>query len=61
MTAFTDAAQMSPYPDTVGHMTEQQEGQLQADIPEQEIEFKGRKIWVKMPSGEQLLVWKRTV
>lgn len=30
-------------------------------MPEQEIEFKGRKLWVKMPSPEQLLVWKRTL
>jgi hypothetical protein len=32
-----------------------------ATIPEQEIEFAGRKLWVKMPSPEQLLVWKRTL
>lgn len=30
-------------------------------IPEQEITFKGRQIWVKMPTPEQLLVWKRTI
>lgn len=30
-------------------------------IPEQEIEFQGRTLWVKMPSPEQLLVWKRTL
>lgn len=30
-------------------------------MPEQEIEFSGRKLWVKMPSPEQLLVWKRTL
>ncbi|AAT36770.1 Pas22 [Actinoplanes phage phiAsp2] len=30
-------------------------------IPEQEIEFGGRTLWVKMPSPEQLLVWKRTL
>lgn len=29
--------------------------------PEQEIEFAGRKLWVRMPSPEQLLVWKRTL
>lgn len=29
--------------------------------PEQEITFRGREIWVKMPSPEQLLVWKRTL
>lgn len=31
------------------------------DQPEQEITFKGRKLWVKMPTPEQLLVWKRTL
>lgn len=30
-------------------------------VPEQEITFKGRAIWVHMPSPEQLLVWKRTL
>lgn len=30
-------------------------------MPEQEIEFAGRTLWVKMPSPEQLLVWKRTL
>jgi hypothetical protein len=30
-------------------------------MPEQEITFKGRQLWVKMPSPEQLLVWKRTL
>lgn len=30
-------------------------------VPEQEIEFAGRKLWVKMPSPEQLLVWRRTM
>jgi hypothetical protein len=29
--------------------------------PEQEIDFAGRKLWVRMPSPEQLLVWKRTL
>jgi hypothetical protein len=28
---------------------------------EQEIDFAGRKLWVRMPSPEQLLVWKRTL
>lgn len=43
-------------------MTEQTEATAQPTVmPEQEIEFKGRKIWVKMPSPEQLLVWKRTL
>lgn len=30
-------------------------------MPEREIEFHGRTIWVRMPGPEQLLVWKRTV
>lgn len=44
-------------------MTEQTEAtSAQPEVmPEQEIEFKGRKLWVKMPSPEQLLVWKRTL
>jgi hypothetical protein len=29
--------------------------------PELEIQFRGRAIWVKMPTPEQLLVWKRTL
>jgi hypothetical protein len=29
--------------------------------PELEIPFMGRQLWVKMPSPEQLLVWKRTL
>lgn len=41
-------------------MTEQTEATATV-MPEQEIEFKDRKIWVKMPSPEQLLVWKRTL
>jgi hypothetical protein len=46
-------------------MTEQSgEAPAQAKVavmPELEIDFKDRKIWVKMPSPEQLLVWKRTL
>ena len=34
-------------------------GQLETGIPEREVEFQGRMIWVKMPSPEQILVWKR--
>lgn len=30
-------------------------------MPEQEVEFNGRKIWARMPSPEQLLVWRRTL
>lgn len=37
-------------------MTEQQE-----TVPEREISFQDRKMWVRMPSPEQLLVWKRTL
>lgn len=29
--------------------------------PELPITFNGREIWVKMPTPEQLLVWKRTL
>lgn len=29
--------------------------------PELEIEFQGRSLWVRLPSPEQLLVWKRTL
>jgi hypothetical protein len=28
---------------------------------EKEIEFSGRTLWVRVPSPEQLLVWKRTL
>lgn len=28
---------------------------------EKEIEFQGRQLWVRVPSPEQLLVWKRTL
>jgi hypothetical protein len=40
-------------------MTEQDTGAT--EVPEREIEFMGRKIWVTMPSAEQLLVWQRTL
>lgn len=40
-------------------MTEQAEEAPQ--LPEREIEFRGRKIWVKMPRPEQLLVWQRVL
>lgn len=40
-------------------MTEQD---TPADVmPEQEITFRGRQMWVKMPRPEQLLVWRRTL
>jgi hypothetical protein len=44
-------------------MTEQEnpEAAEAAVMPELEIEFAGRTLWVKMPSPEQLLVWKRTL
>lgn len=29
--------------------------------PELEITFNGRQLWVRMPTPEQLLVWKRTL
>ena len=48
-----------------GIMTEQDTPEDQAatpdPVPEQEIRFKDRQLWVKMPSPEQLLVWKRTL
>jgi hypothetical protein len=31
------------------------------EIPELEIPFHGRQIWVRMPSPEQLLVWDRVI
>lgn len=31
------------------------------DMPEREIDFLDRKIWVRLPRPEQLLVWKRTL
>lgn len=54
---------MSPHPGTVGHMTSQETTALAETVatPELEIEFAGRQLWVKMPSPEQLLVWKRTL
>lgn len=30
-------------------------------VPELPLDFRGREIFVKMPSPEQLLVWKRTL
>ena len=44
-----------------GAMTEQTEAATPVATPELEIEFEGRQIWVRMPSPEQLLVWKRTL
>lgn len=29
--------------------------------PELDIQFKGRTLWVRMPTPEQLLVWRRTL
>ena len=43
-------------------MTEQQEPAAdQTQVPELEIPFAGRTLWVTMPSPEQLLVWRRTL
>lgn len=47
-------------------MTEQTEAPDEATsgetiIPEREIDFRGRKLWVRLPGPEQLLVWKRTL
>lgn len=33
----------------------------ETQVPEREIDFQGRTMWVRMPSPEQLLVWKRTL
>jgi hypothetical protein len=33
----------------------------ETQVPELEIDFQGRMMWVRMPSPEQLLVWKRTL
>jgi hypothetical protein len=55
---------MPPDPDTVGHMTEQDAESTESAYelpPELEIEFRGRKLWVRMPTPEQILVWKRTL
>lgn len=45
-------------------MTTEETATPAADVPaelEREIVFKERTIWVRVPSPEQLLVWKRTV
>lgn len=46
-------------------MTEQQEAPASEAPttlpPELELPFAGRTLWVRMPSPEQLLVWKRTL
>ena len=45
-----------------GAMTDETAAPAQVEVmPEQEIEFKDRQLWVKMPTPEQLLVWKRTL
>lgn len=41
--------------------TEAQEAAAPEMPPELEIEFMGRKLWVRLPKPEQLLVWKRTL
>lgn len=43
-------------------MTTEQTGAPEVAVsPELEVQFEGRTIWVKMPTPEQLLVWKRTL
>lgn len=42
-------------------MTEQDAKAAPELPPELPIEFMGRELWVRMPSPEQLLVWKRTL
>lgn len=39
--------------------TEQESGATEA--LEREIDFRGRSVWVKRPTFEQIAVWKRTV
>lgn len=39
-------------------MTEQE---TPPQVPEREIEYRGRMIWVQMPAPEQILVWQRTL
>lgn len=41
--------------------TEQAATADETTIPEVEVQFSGRSIWVNMPTPEQLLVWDRTV
>jgi hypothetical protein len=50
-------------PAKLGDMTEQTEAPEAATDPslEREITFRDRVLWVRMPSPEQLLVWKRTL
>ena len=52
---------MSPHPDTVGHMTEQDTENAYELPPELEITFQDRQLWVRLPTPEQILVWKRTL
>jgi hypothetical protein len=40
-------------------MTEQTDAPV--EMPEREIEFHGRTIWMKMPRPEMLMVWRRTL
>jgi len=42
-------------------MTDQTGAPAVEEPPEQEIDFQGRKMWVRMPRSEQLLVWRRTL
>jgi hypothetical protein len=43
-------------------MTEPDAKATPSDLaPELPIEFMGREMWVRMPTPEQLLVWKRTL
>lgn len=41
-------------------MTEQVE-QAPAAMPEVEVQFRGRAVWVRMPRPEALLIWQRTL
>jgi hypothetical protein len=43
-------------------MTEQETEAAAPEMPpELEIEFRGRRMWARLPKPEQILVWKRTL
>jgi hypothetical protein len=41
--------------------TEAEEAAAPEMPPELEIEFRGRRMWTRLPKPEQILVWKRTL
>lgn len=42
-------------------MTEPNTQSSQAEMPELPVQFRGREVYVRLPTPEQLLVWQRTV